>query len=441
MIPLKALANQDNIYYSVKSYPEGLQPLSSFEWQKASNPERALLQIAQGVLQGLLAFREAARSIYLERALPQTLSLKDFFVSQGTQLAVYLDCYIESFLYFGDDLESALEARFYPALHDAKSPLFQDECLFQAEERLGRLGRFDPISYAFTALMYQLIGQKKPLGYFASLAELAPERDPFWSHLVEESFSFPKSPEELLKSLSAYEQKLSTPKLTAIRREPTPEGMSLIEFSDKVLLGADDGAENERPRFRAKIAPFFLDQRPITNRQFQAFFPAYQRSIYSKGDDQPATLISWHMARAYCQWRSEREGLPPGTYRLPSEYEWEAAALGQSSLDPSLICCAQDKMSGARPVSSFAKDSFQLQGMLGNVFEWTASPYQSHPFAKTPKKNPSLYIVKGGCWFTPAQECRPSLRNAHSPSVQLGHIGFRCARSLVPYPFNGELPN
>jgi formylglycine-generating enzyme required for sulfatase activity len=37
----------------------------------------------------------------------------------------------------------------------------------------------------------------------------------------------------------------------------------------------------------------------------------------------PVTDVSWDDAVAYCEWLNVRLGLPPNTYRLPSEAEWE----------------------------------------------------------------------------------------------------------------------
>ena len=196
----------------------------------------------------------------------------------------------------------------------------------------------------------------------------------------------------------------------------------------------------ERPRFRARIRPFLIDVAPVTCEDFEAFDKDYQRSSYSREDRSPATLVSLKMAQAYCAWRSEQEGLPNGSYQIPTEYQWEAAVRGSTGqqypwgaeMDALRCFCGQDKDANALPVMSMPPGRFGLYDMLGNIWEWTQSSFRAHPFSEHVEKGytSNLYTVKGGCWFTPHDSCRASLRAAFRAPERRGNLGFRCVRNI-----------
>jgi formylglycine-generating enzyme required for sulfatase activity len=219
--------------------------------------------------------------------------------------------------------------------------------------------------------------------------------------------------------------------------------MKLVYLEKKAVLGTFEGPADQKPSFKAKITPFFIDINPITCFQYEQFNLSYKRSSYSSKNNSPATLISWHEANAYCLWRSKQEELPPNTYRLPTEYEWEAAVRGDTEeqypwSDRDLnhyIFCERPHTEGTRPIAQTPPGRFLINDLLGNTWEWTSSFYKAHPFSKESNKKiyqQKLKVVKGGCWSTEKKECRASLRKGFSASTSRGDIGFRCVRNLDP---------
>ena len=150
----------------------------------------------------------------------------------------------------------------------------------------------------------------------------------------------------------------------------------------------------------------------------------------------PVMHVNWHEAEAYCRYSGRR---------LPSEAEWEAtASLSNRSerrrypwgdaADPQR---ANLGGSGRARVSDFAAgDGFAgCRQMLGNVWEWTSSPFvpysdfvrdpyieYSEPWFGTHK------VLRGGSFATPARLVHNTWRNFYTPDRGDVFVGFRtCA--------------
>lgn len=145
-------------------------------------------------------------------------------------------------------------------------------------------------------------------------------------------------------------------------------------------------------------------------------------------DQFPVARISWHDAQEYCQWLSKKTGL---SFRLPTEKEWEFAALGGNQ-------SKGYRYPGGNHIDSVAwynKNAYALEGkakhpnygvhidstktnelgianMAGNVAEWC---YKWHTLEEEVKakyrQNPghpplnAQPITKGGSWRFPAHHC------------------------------------
>lgn len=195
-------------------------------------------------------------------------------------------------------------------------------------------------------------------------------------------------------------------------------------------------------------------------------------------DSEPVVHVSWYDAINYCNWLSEREGLSPsyqilpngtvryfsdnGSYRLPTEAEWEYAAhkakrnkLGEAwsgtSEEDKLYqyanyLGASDKYFTSAPIQSFLPNYLRIADMSGNVREWCWDKYSQYAYENVKKKseyrehnivlNPEgpysgtrPRIVKGGSWKSPPIECRSKSRDFASPTHRDGVTGFRIVKS------------
>jgi formylglycine-generating enzyme required for sulfatase activity len=159
--------------------------------------------------------------------------------------------------------------------------------------------------------------------------------------------------------------------------------------------------------------------------------------------------VSWNDVQGFITKMNQRG---EGTYRLPTEAEWEYAAragsttafynggitnTGSSPVDPNL-----DKIgwylgnsdSEPHPVAQKQANSWGLYDMSGNVYEWCADWYGTYPTGAvtdpTGSTTGSNRVIRGGGWYNYAQNCRSAYRGSNSPGGRNLGIGFRLVRAM-----------
>lgn len=169
--------------------------------------------------------------------------------------------------------------------------------------------------------------------------------------------------------------------------------------------------------------------------------------------DWPVVHITRSDAEHFAQWADAR---------LATEAEWEFAARG--GLDGALLSWTQaedaerDRMAniwqglfplideghdghiGVAPVASYPANPFGLHDMIGNVWEWTATPYRpdhtSRHRTSSSSEDPAqpdaaVGTIKGGSFLCATSYClrfRPAARQAQDLAFGTSHIGFRIVR-------------
>ena len=162
-------------------------------------------------------------------------------------------------------------------------------------------------------------------------------------------------------------------------------------------------------------------------------------------EDHPVVAVFWHDALAYCKWLTEVTGMP---YRLPSEFEWEKGARGPKGniypwgnrWDSRWCNSKQSGRDGTSPVNAYPEGAgpYGLLDMVGNVMEWTRSPYKR--YSNDPSKlweeqdiSSNIWpVIRGGAYNQGASDLRCAARRGGSPYRWDYHLGFRVA--LPPPP-------
>jgi formylglycine-generating enzyme required for sulfatase activity len=148
----------------------------------------------------------------------------------------------------------------------------------------------------------------------------------------------------------------------------------------------------------------------------------------------PALGVTYHAARQYCRWLSEKTGR---RYRLPTVAEWRvacdpadrtprprsrpaAAAIGERAW------CAENSDQQAQPVGRKAANARGLYDMLGNVAEWCTDA------------DDKTGVVCGGSFQTPGEQLTRDLVERQQPSWTASDPSFPQSRWWLPdAPFVG----
>jgi formylglycine-generating enzyme required for sulfatase activity len=166
--------------------------------------------------------------------------------------------------------------------------------------------------------------------------------------------------------------------------------------------------------------------------------------------NRPVILVNWDDARQYVDWLSKQTGK---SYRLLSEAEWEYAARagattayswgddikkdGKAMADCSDCGSPWDNTQTA-PVGSFAPNTFGLNDMLGNVWEWVEDCYHDN-YEGAPEDGSAWTagdcnqrVIRGGSWGDPGRNVRSAVRISGPIGNRHDGLGFRIGRTLTP---------
>ncbi|MCB0566820.1 MAG: formylglycine-generating enzyme family protein [Phaeodactylibacter sp.] len=315
-------------------------------------------------------------------------------------------------------------------------------------------------------------------------------------------------------------------------RGDAPQGMVYIPGGTFLMGGKSEQADpDEFPRRNVQVAAFWMDEHEVTNRQFAEFVektgyvtvaerpidwdemakqlppgtPKPDDSILQPGSlvfqptkapvnlqdysqwwvwttnanwrqpegpgssiegrmNHPVVHVSWEDANAYAQWAGKR---------LPTEAEWEWAAMGGLD-DPKYPWgnqspeeayqkanfyqglfpyqnTGEDGYLGTAPVKSFPPNGYGLYDIAGNVWEWCADKYHHEAYSLTRSErllvNPQgpeaaldpmeplvpKRSMRGGSFLCNDSYCsgyRVSRRMKSSEDSSFNHTGFRCVKDV-----------
>ena len=270
---------------------------------------------------------------------------------------------------------------------------------------------------------------------------------------------------------------------------PAPVASGLVEANVLIpggafVMGTDDRAwsyDNERPGHLVDVPSFRMDVAAVTSGRYLEFIQdgGYRRRelwsdegwrwreseraeaprhwrresrryitlVFGRpvplDSARPVVHVCWHEANAFARWAGKR---------LPSEAEWEKAAAWDvargvsrrypwgSEAPDATRANVDHRCLEPRAAGSYlqGRSPYGCLQMLGDVWEWTASPFLPYPgFVAFPYRQyseiffgQSYRVLRGGSFATAAIVARNTMRNWDFPERRQIFAGFRCAQDV-----------
>ena len=231
---------------------------------------------------------------------------------------------------------------------------------------------------------------------------------------------------------------------------------------------------DETPHLVTLTKAFYVATHEVTQSEWQSVM-GWNESFFP-GANRPVEWVTWFDCISYCNQRSTQDGytgvyqitdpvragnhITSATvtwdqaadgYRLLTEAEWEYACraasetafcngaitqLDCSPLDPNLDLVGWycgNSTNTTQEVGGKAANTWDLQDMHGNVWEWCWDWYASYPGGTETDPigsvSGSLRVIRGGCWGYPARYGRSAFRSFYYPDFRGNILGLRLART------------
>ena len=265
------------------------------------------------------------------------------------------------------------------------------------------------------------------------------------------------------------------------RPTPKPIEKKSVDISEGIYVMGYNGDsycyDIELPEHKVFLENYKIDAYPITNEQYLKFIedggyesykfwlsdgwekvkknkwnaPMYWEKIEGKwmvrdflglreiNPNEPVCHVSFYEADAYCKW---------GGKRLPTEAEWEKAAIWNESNQQKTIFpwgneqpneqnanLLESNLWGCTEIGSYPEGAshYGCHQMIGDVWEWTSSEFTGYPGFKSgfdeynDKWFTNQKVLRGGSFGTPKMSIRGSYRNFFRLDERWLFCGFRCA--------------
>lgn len=224
--------------------------------------------------------------------------------------------------------------------------------------------------------------------------------------------------------------------------ENTPKSersMTLTERTEDVqghLKSSNTSTTSTRPDIVVKLDGFYIGDTEVPQWLWQRVMG--DNPSRHGGEDCPVVNVSWYDCVEFISFLNEKFGT---NFTLPSEYQWEYAAIGGPNAHYTLYSGSDniaavawtegDGVTRAQPVRGKRPNLLGLYDMSGNVYEWCSTWFDPNYRLSTYNVNPpepsngQYKIMRGGCYDSSPDGARCCTRSMFSPSDDSVTLGFR----------------
>ncbi len=212
--------------------------------------------------------------------------------------------------------------------------------------------------------------------------------------------------------------------------------MILVECGS-FKLGKDDGLNNERPVHTVTLHDFYIGKYEATQSLWQSVMDT-NPSGFKSCNLCPVEEIDWNSIQIFLGKLNQRTGK---NYRLPTEAEWEYAAMGGNKSKGFIYSGSNDlsevgwyKLNAdhkTHPVGLKKPNELGIYDMTGNVWELCSDWYDKNYYKRSPSTDPQNKIVatyrvsRGGSWRSGEERCYNKARNRNIKDHHIANGGIR----------------